>query len=359
VRIKEHAFPAALPLLDKAFSDLPLTQRRVREASLLASNGAPSQAITLLEQSAEADPTSYEALYNLAVLRLEQKDADGAMTAARQALALKDTGELHDLLGDICESQHQYGDALNHYQEAVRLDPNSDKFAFDLGAELLLHENFEAAQKVFSAAQQRFPKSARIDLGLGTADFLRGKTSEAVDAYLSAVNLDPAFEPGYLFLGEAFTFSGSRSSEVAAKLQQLAEKRTNSFELQFYYGSAVVQQMADTKVQANATRALVALQRAASLQPRDARVYYQLGELSRLEGRPADAANYYRKAIDLDPNFPEPLYKLGQTYVRMGRRTEAKAIFARHREVSGKAEAALYHRSNNIESFVLTMKKAP
>ena len=357
VRLKQHQSDQAIPLLNTALSSIPPESRLVREGTLLANYGAYDQALAKFEQATRLDPSSYDALYNLAVLRLEHfKDANGALDAAQSALAVKTTGEIHDVLGDICEAQSHYIDALNHYQQAVRLDPNSDKFAFDLGADLLLHENYDAARTVFHAAEDRFPKASRIYLGLGTSEFMRGKTADAVGAFLKAVDLDPQFEPAYVFLGEAFSFSDSRSTEVATRLEYLAEKKPASFELQYYYGAALVKEMEDGGGRAKAARALASLRRAAALRPTDARVYFHLGEFFRVQQNLTEAAQNYEKAISLDGNFPEPLYKLGQTYTRMGKQKEAKEIFARHREVVSKQAIDLDRRAGEIQSFVLKIR---
>jgi cytochrome c-type biogenesis protein CcmH/NrfG len=106
----------------------------------------------------------------------------------------------------------------------------------------------------------------------------------------------------------------------------------------------------------NVSLALTALRKAAASRPDDARVPYQLGELCRVQKRNSEAVSYYQQAIALDPEFPEPLYKLGQAYTRMGKPDDAKKAFARHREVMTKAEAAVYHRASEIQSFVLTMR---
>jgi tetratricopeptide (TPR) repeat protein len=357
VRLKSNQADLAIPLLDQVLSSLSISERATREGVLLTSYGAYQQALTKFQEAIASDPASYDAYYNLAVLRLEHlKDINGARDAAEHALAIKNTGDLQDLLGDISESQNSFKDALNHYQEAVRLDPGSDKFAFDLGAELLLHENFDAAEAVFQAAQKRSPKSSRIYLGLGTAEFMHGKTADSVASYLKAVDLDPDFEPGYLFLGEAFSFADTRSAEVVAKLAYLARKQPQTFGAQYYYGAALIKEMDQGGDVKNAAPALVALQRAASLRPGDARVPYQLGELCRVQKRFAEAASYYEKSAALDPEFPEPLYKLGQAYGRLGRPDDAKKAFARHREVMAKEEADVYHRASEIQSFVLKMK---
>ncbi len=357
VRLKSEQADLALPLLDQVLGTLSISARDVREGALLTSYGAHSQALAKFEEAVTSDPGSYDAQYNLAVLRLEHfKDINGAQEAAQHALAIQNTGQLQDLLGDICESQNRFEEALQHYQEAVRLDPGSDKLAFDLGAELLLHENFDAAETVFQAAQKSFPKASRIYLGLGTAEFMRGKTSDSVASYLKAVDLDPDFEPAYLFLGEAFTFADSRSAEVVAKLSHLAVKQPQTFGAQYYYGAALVKEMDQGGDMRNAPLAMAALRRAAALRPSDARVPYQFGELCRVQKRMGEAVSYYQKSAALDPEYPEPLYKLGQAYVRLGRPQDAKQAFARHREVMTKAEAAVYHRASEIRSFVLKMR---
>jgi tetratricopeptide (TPR) repeat protein len=281
---------------------------------------------------------------------------DNALVAAKRAASLKNTGEIHDLVADIYERKGGFREALNNYQEAARLDPSNDKFAFDLGSELMLHENYDAAQAIFQAAEKRFPKSSRTYVGLGTAEFMAGRAADSVDAFLKAVDLDPEFEPAYLFLGEAFTFSSAHAPEVIAKLAYFSAKDPQNFGVQFYYGASLVSEIIKDGNLANAEPALTALNRAAKLHPDDARVYYQLGEVYRLHKRLSEAASYYEKSSELDPNYPEPLYKLGQVYVRLGRHADAEKMFTRHRDVMAKEEANLYHRSSEIQSFVLKMR---
>ena len=359
VRLRENEPERALPLLDKVFASLPAGTKYVREGTLLATYGADKQALSLFEKVAMQDPASYDALYNMSVLFLDKfKDAGSALQSAQKTLALKPSGEIHALLGDIYERQSHYREALNEYQAAVHIDPQNEKFLFDLGAELMLHENYEAAQQIFSSGVERFPHASRIYIGMGATEFMRGKTDDAVQSFLKAVNLDPQFEPAYIFLGEAFTFATVRSAEVIAKLAEMTQKKPDSFGVQYYYGAALVEEMQNTPNPATARKALSALHRAAALLPQDPRVYYQLGEVCRIQDHYAEAVSNYRRAVALDATYPEPLYKLGQMYVRLGKREEAKDVFARHREVMAKAEAGLYHRSSEIQSFVLKRRNA-
>jgi tetratricopeptide (TPR) repeat protein len=360
VRLRSGRVDAAILLLDKSFGTLAPSARYLREGAILAEKGFPQQALSRFEEAVLEDPDSYDALYNVAVLRLEKsgdpKDLDIALDAAQRAQAINDTGEIHDLAADIYERKKDYRNALNQYQEAARLDPANDKFAFDLGSELLLHENYEAAQTILRAAQTHNAQSARIYLALGAAEFMGGKTAESVDSFLKAVDLNPKFEPAYLFLGEAYTFSGARSREVLDKLAYFAAKESQNFGAQYYFGTSLVVAMSNDGTLTNAKLALATLKRAAQLRPRDARVYYQMAEVFRLEKRPSDAVPYYEKAIALDPEYPEPLYKLGQAYVRLGKHEDAQRIFDRHREVMSRQQVSLDRRSSEIQSFIVNMR---
>jgi tetratricopeptide (TPR) repeat protein len=360
VRLQAGRVDAAIPLLDKSFGTLAPSAKYLREGTILAEKGFPEQALSRFEKAVLEDPNSYDALYNVAVLRLEKsgdpKDLDIALDAAQRAQAINDTGEIHDLMADIYERKKDYRNALNQYQEAARLDPANDKFAFDLGSELLLHENYEAAQTILRAAQTHNAQSARIYLALGAAEFMGGKTAESVDSFLKAVDLNPKFEPAYLFLGEAYTFSGARSKEVLDKLAYFAAKESQNFGAQYYFGTSLVVAMNNDGTLTNAKLALATLNRAAQLRPRDARVYYQMAEVFRLEKRPSDAVPYYEKAIALDPEYPEPLYKLGQAYVRLGKHEDAQRIFDRHREVMSRQQVSLDRRSSEIQSFIVNMR---
>jgi tetratricopeptide (TPR) repeat protein len=359
VWLKGNQPDRALPLLEKALAPLPASARYQKEAALLASYGYYRQAAEQFDKAAASDSNSYDALYNLAVVRLEHlKDVNGALSAAQRALAIKRTGELEDLLGDISERQDHFADALNHYQAAVRLDLGSDKFVFDLGAELLAHENYAEAQKIFHAGVERFPRAVRMYVGLGAAEFMAGKIDDSIDRFLQAVDLDPKFEAAHLFLGEAFDFSESRSQKAFAKLAYLAGAQPQSFGAQYYYGRALIKEMEKSGDLTNAERARAALLRAADLHPQDARVYFQMGELFRLQKQMGKAVPFYERSIALDPGFAEPLYKLGQTYVRLGKQEDAKKMFARHREVLAKAEADTTRRFTEIQSFVLQMRGA-
>src|SRR5439155_25385764 len=98
VRLKQDRGEDAVALLDRSMADLTPASRHVREGTVLASYGAYSQALAAFQQASVEDPNSYDAFYNLAVLRLEQtQEIAASLEAAQRALAIKNTGEVNDL----------------------------------------------------------------------------------------------------------------------------------------------------------------------------------------------------------------------------------------------------------------------
>ena len=60
----------------------------------------------------------------------------------------------------------------------------------------------------------------------------------------------------------------------------------------------------------------------------DARVFSALGDLRIRQHRLAEAEAALRRAIALDPSFPDPHYPLGRVLSSLGRTDEARAEFA-------------------------------
>ena len=60
----------------------------------------------------------------------------------------KNTGELHNLLGQIEESDGKFVAAANEFDIAAHMDPSEENL-FAWGSEFLLHRTYEPAIEVF------------------------------------------------------------------------------------------------------------------------------------------------------------------------------------------------------------------
>ena len=90
------------------------------------------------------------------------------------------------LLGDIQEQRGQYLEAVKAYQAAVALGPDREQYRVALALELVQHHTFEPAIAVLEQAAPHFPKSARLRVLLGVAQFAAGRYEDAETALTDA-----------------------------------------------------------------------------------------------------------------------------------------------------------------------------
>ena len=122
----------------------------------------------LLERAQQINPSAYDNGYDLAMADLLTGQLAEGRQTVQSVLQKKNTGELHNLMGQIDEKDGKFVEAANEFEIAAHMDPTEDNL-FDWGGELLLHRTYEPAIDVFRAASQRYPKSPRVMIGLGMA----------------------------------------------------------------------------------------------------------------------------------------------------------------------------------------------
>ncbi len=130
-------------------------------ASFISSPERSQRRVPLLERAQQIDPSSYDNGYDLAMADLLTGQLAEARQLVQSLLQKKDTGELHNLLGQIEEKDGKFVEAANEFAAAAHTDPSEDNL-FDWGSELLLHRTYEPAIEVFRAAAQRYPTSPRL-----------------------------------------------------------------------------------------------------------------------------------------------------------------------------------------------------
>ena len=132
-------------------------------------------------------------------------------------LSVKETGELHNLLGDVAERAGDLVGAAEEYQRAAQMDASEENL-FDWGNNLVRLRAFEEATQVFTAAIAHHPRSARLYIGLGIAQYSRGQYADAVKSFCRAADLEPSDPRPYQFLGEMYGVAPELGGEVTKRL---------------------------------------------------------------------------------------------------------------------------------------------
>ena len=111
-------------------------------------DGGPSSPRTRLRHRSRPTTTNG---YDLALALLETGNLDEARAQIERMMAAKETGELHNLLGDVEERAGNLAGAAEEYQRAAHMAP-TEEHLFDWGNNLLQLRAFEEATQVFTAA---------------------------------------------------------------------------------------------------------------------------------------------------------------------------------------------------------------
>jgi len=278
--------------------------------------GKLAAAIPHLERARTLDPAHYANGYDLALAYLETGALDAARQQVRRMLEAKETAELFNLLGDVDARAGDYVAAAVGYQRAARLAP-TEEHLFDWGDNLLRLRAYDDAVDVFAAAVRRHPASARLHIGLGIAQYSRGRHEEAVASFCTAADLAPADPRPYAFLGEMYGVSPAQSDEITKRLARFVALKPADANGQYYYAMSLWRAPA-TGDGPDLAKVEALLRKAAALDARHAKARVQLGILLSEQRRWREAIQALRAAVALEPDLAQAHFRLAQAFRRTG-----------------------------------------
>jgi tetratricopeptide (TPR) repeat protein len=250
---------------------------------------------------------------------LEAGEAPRAVEVVRGVLPRRDTPDVRHLLGDALEASGDLLGAAEEFQKAAHGDASEENL-FDWGNCLLQLRAYVPATDVLAEAVRRFPRSARLQVGLGIVRYARGQFEDAIRAFGAAADLEPDDERPYLFLGEMYGVSASLAPEVTKRLARFVEARPGHALGHFFYAMSLWK---GTPGAAPSPEVLVHLKKAVALDPRLAKAHFQLGVLYGDEGRYPEAIAALEEAVRLEPSMAQAHYRLAQAYRRTGQEERA------------------------------------
>jgi tetratricopeptide (TPR) repeat protein len=295
-------------------------------AAFYLQEGKLAAALPHLERAQAIDPTHYANGYDLTLALIEANRLDQARALGKRLLTLKDTAEIHNLLGDVEERAGNLIAAAEEYQRAAHMDA-TEEHLFDWGNNLVQLRAFEPATDVFTVAIGRYPKSARLHVGLGIVQYSRGQYENAVKSFCQAADLAPSDPRAYQFLGEMYGVAPDLGPEIAKRLARFLKAQPRNAMAHFHYAMSLWKGQPSEPADLKQVEAL--LRRAIVLDPKLTTAFLRLGILLADEQRYKEAIPELRRATQLDPDEPQGHYRLAQAYQRTGQ----DALAAREFEI--------------------------
>lgn len=332
-------------------------------------NGQLIEARRDLEQASQADPKNPYIWSSLAQTYLRLKLPDQASAAAHtaekngadnplvcHALALfySETGQLHRAAefeqkfaespqadkAALTRAAHLYlsageiQEALKLAQRAWEAHKTDEGNAFDYAQLLLRREDFTQAADVIDAALSAHPQDPQLVLALGVARYGQRRFNDAITAFLKVIELDPAVEQPYLFLGRTLEQAGEHLPQITKAYEGWAVREPGNAKAQLLLAKALLTQ------DHRSERAQTLLQKSIALDGADWESHYQLGTVLADKRNWVEAAKEFNRSVELDPKQPLPHYHLARVYDRLGQSERAEAERKIHQQLTtnGKTE---------------------
>ncbi len=262
----------------------------------------------------------------------------------------------HNNLGLALADQGQIKEAMDHYQEALRLRPNYQDAHNNLGVALADQGRIREAIDHFQEALRLRPNDEDAHNNIGVALANQGRTKEAIDHFQEALLLRPNDEHTHNNLGLALADQG-QVIEAIVHYQEALRLRPNYQDAHNNLGVALADQ-------GRIREAIDHFQEALRIEPKNPEPYCNLGAIYRSQGKYEKAAEYYQKALSLQPKYALVLQNLALVYAMQGEYDKALSFHKKTIKLQPDNAGAYYNvacmyaQMGQLEKAIDWLKKA-
>ncbi|MFZ3265505.1 MAG: tetratricopeptide repeat protein [Terriglobales bacterium] len=256
---------------------------------LCVQKGRPEEAVPQLREALRIDPARSDA--SAALVRILQDQARTAAVAGNnpKALALlkdaskyaPDNPDVQFELGTIELQISSWQDAVEAFQQTLKLRENDALARYDLGRAFMGLSNFEEARKQFATYVKIRPDDGNGYCALGMTLAALERAPEAREQFERSITLAPAQTESYFRLG-LIDVDEKNLGEAARNLRLVLAR-----------------------------------------EPKHAGALSLLGRVAFEQKHYSDAIDLLQQAIAVDDSLRETHYYLGLTFARVGRKEEA------------------------------------
>jgi tetratricopeptide (TPR) repeat protein len=311
----------AYALLQKSTKNSPENlQLQLMQAQVALAKGDLGAAQTCYQQAAHLDPASIRAQTGLADIANRRGDYTLLAQVADKTIAIHpDLADGYVWRGTAEANQKQDG-ADADFETAIKKNPSNANGYFELGQMRLRQGHAPEARTLFEQALDHDPNMTRALEALVSYDLSAKDPAKAQSRIETQIAKSPN-NPALLGMLAALqlhlkNFTGARDS--ATKAMQLAPQNRQAVSL--YTDSLIAL--------GNPDQAIAAWTQWTATHPNDAGAVTTLGMLVGAKGDTAKAMDYYRKALQIDPQQPIAANNLAYLMVENGQNVDVALSLA-------------------------------
>lgn len=280
--------------LTKLFPKTPFVWKILGVA--IAEQGRIADAIESMKKVVMLDPKDAEAHRNLATAFKEAGQIKMAEAHFRKCIALNPEDSLACVsLGKILNEKSNFSEAEKLCRKAILVNYDMPEAHDQLGVSLLGQKKLEDAENCFRSAILLKPDmvDAYNNLGISLNEQIRYEEAEA--CYLQALKLNPLFTNAFVNIGRNFSDQEKYAQAEIAYRKALETDPQHTLSLTGLGLALHLQQKEE--------EARVILEQALELNPELPEALNTLGNIHKQLGNNELALDFYRKAIDVKPEF--------------------------------------------------------
>jgi tetratricopeptide (TPR) repeat protein len=313
-------------------------------ALLLSQHAFYRQAVHCFRRIAALDP-SWESRYNLALALLyDSEPSEAATLFAALHTERPANADVLMFLGSAFELMRKMPEALEAYRAALVADPSNPDRTLDYTRLLMDMDRYDEAIQVVQIGMEATSSKAPLQLRLGAVEMVKGNYDAARDSFHAALKADPGLDAAYVGLAQTY----ARQADDAGAIRILESARENlpgHYLLEYYFGLLAGRLGREPE-------AIIALERAAQLEPKSQDPLYELGKLYGARQDWPHARQALERVVKLNPQFAPAHYQLSRIYAHLGLNSRAKEEARQtHTLVDAQRNEALLKQRERAASF--------
>jgi tetratricopeptide (TPR) repeat protein len=339
----EHSYPAAIYYLTQGLTSSPGPQLALQIKTALAvahaQNGNYAEAIPVLQDLAAAQPDSVELHYDLATAYAHQENYLESIKEYKEVLRLDPihlSAEL--LLAKALLNQGNVEESLPYLRDYVQRNSDDPEGLEILGDALKDSIHPKEALEVLQHAVRANPNSYKAHYDLGVILGRSGRLEEGIRELQTAVKLKPdgseaRYQLSRLLARNKQDVAAKRQLAIFEKLKEDDERQTRA---------AFLANQANGALQQGRTKeAIETYRQAVALEPKDAKLHYNLAIAATKAGDHVAEEHELAKALELDPTFVQAHNQLGSSLLSSGKLVEAQREFRKALDFDPQSSDAL------------------
>ncbi len=291
----------------------------------LAQSGLPDRAIPYFELLRQHYPNSYNAAYNLVVCYIGAKKFPEAISLASQLVTQnRETEELDNALAEAYEGNHETERAIAALRRAIELNPQDEDNYLDFANLCINHRDFDNGLKVIAVGLNVLPDSSRLTFERGVLYAMQDRFDLAETDFQRSSLLSPETNFGTVGMGVTYLETGNASKAIDL-LHRRLNQNPNDASLLYLLGEALMRNGAKAG-EAQYAEAGASFEKSVRLNPDLCLPHVALGEIYLDEERFDNAIVQLERARAIDPKEKSAYSHLAVAYRRSGKTEDAKRI---------------------------------